>query len=336
MSDQHISLAHGSGGVLSRRLLEDKILTYFDSPLLAALGDSAHLDVAGGRIAFTTDTYVVDPPFFPGGDIGKLAVCGTVNDLAVTGAEPRFISCALVVEEGFAMDDLDRVLRSMRDAAGTSDVEIVTGDTKVVPKGKGGDVYINTAGVGSVPEERNVPSGKPAMGHSIIVSGSLGDHQAAVLARREGLNLETSVKSDCAPLTRIAEAVLRNASEVSFMRDVTRGGLATVLNESVSEAETGALLYEEEIPVKPAVRSLCEILGLDPLYMACEGRLVATVDEPSADSVCRAVQSLEDGADCTVVGQVTDRYPGKVACETAFGTRRLLQMLSGEQLPRIC
>jgi len=336
LNEQRISLAHGSGGVLSRRLLEDKILSYFDSPLLATLGDSAHLDVAGGQLAFTTDTYVVDPPFFPGGDIGKLAVCGTVNDLAVTGAEPKFISCALVIEEGFALDDLDRILDSMQKTAQEADVEVVTGDTKVVPKGKGGDIYINTAGLGIVPENGPVPAGQPEVGHSVIVSGSLGDHQAAVLARREGLNLETSVESDCAPLTNIARAVLEHAGEVSFMRDVTRGGLATVLNEVVSGGEAGALLYEKDMPVKPAVRSLCEILGLDPFYMACEGRLVATIDEGSAESVCQTIQQMEDGAECAIVGQINDRYPGKVACETAFGTRRLLQMLSGEQLPRIC
>ena len=336
MSEQRISLAHGSGGVLSRRLLEDRILSFFDSPLLAPLADSAHLDVAGGRLAFTTDTYVVDPPFFPGGDIGKLAVCGTVNDLAVTGALPKFLSCALVIEEGFALRDLDRVLESMQESAQAAGVEVVTGDTKVVPKGKGGDIYINTAGVGMVPQVGRVVSGQPAVGHRIIVSGNLGDHQAAVLARREGLNLETSVESDCAPLTDIAQTVLESADEVSFMRDITRGGLATVLNESVTDSEMGVLLRDSDIPVRQAVRSLCEILGLDPLYLACEGRLVATVDEASAGSVCRAVQGMEDGSDCVVVGEITDQYPGKVACETAFGTRRLLQMLSGEQLPRIC
>ncbi len=336
MVGEHIKLGHGSGGVLTRRLIEETVLKFFTSEHLAALPDSAWLEVAGARVAFTTDSYVVDPIFFPGGDIGKLAVFGTVNDLAVVGAVPRFISCALILEEGLPTEELTAILDSMRRAAAEAGVEVVTGDTKVVPRGKADRVFINTAGVGVVGEGGAVPGGNPRPGDAIIASGPLGDHGAAVLSQREGLKLESPVKSDCAPLTDAAQAVLRQAHRVSFMRDLTRGGLATVLNEATGEGKPGVLLDEAEIPVREEVRAICEVLGLDPLYLACEGRLAAIVDRESAAQVLDALRDVPGGEQACLIGQVSDRYAGKVALQTRLGTRRLLQMLSGEQLPRIC
>jgi hydrogenase expression/formation protein HypE len=336
MAEERIKLGHGSGGVLTRRLIEGTVLRFFGSERLAALPDSALLEMESGRLAFTTDSYVVDPIFFPGGDIGKLAVCGTVNDLSMVGALPRFISCGLILEEGLPMGDLERVLGSMQQAAREAGVEVVTGDTKVVPRGKADALFINTAGIGVVPEGVRPPGGHALPGDVIIVTGPVGDHGAAVLSRREGLNLESSVPSDCAPLTRAAQAVLEAAGRVSFMRDLTRGGLATVLNEATAPGRPGLLLEEDRIPVRQQVRAICELLGLDALYLACEGRLAALVDAASAEDVLDALRTVEGAEQSCIVGEATDRYPGRVALQTPLGTRRLLQMLSGEQLPRIC
>jgi hydrogenase expression/formation protein HypE len=314
-------------------------LPAFRSPVAARAApahDSAVLDVGGRRLAFTTDTFVVSPLFFPGGDIGRLAVFGTVNDLAVVGAIPRFISCGLILEEGLPMADLERVLGSMRDAARAAGVEVVTGDTKVVPHGKADKLFINTAGIGQVPEGVTPPGGLSRPGDVIILTGPVGDHGAAVLSRREGLNLESDVLSDCAPLTAAAQAVLGAARRVTFMRDLTRGGLATVLNEATAPGRPGMLLVEAQIPVREQVRGICELLGLDALYLACEGRLAAVVDAESADAVLGALRGVSGAEESCAIGHVTDRYPGKVAMQTPLGARRLLQMLSGEQLPRIC
>ncbi|MHC4479867.1 MAG: hydrogenase expression/formation protein HypE [Planctomycetota bacterium] len=336
MREEHIKLGHGSGGVLTRRLIEETLLKRFTSEHLAALPDSALLELDGARVAFTTDSYVVDPIFFPGGDIGTLAVFGTVNDLAVVGAVPEFISCGLIIEEGLPAAELEAVLDSMQRAAQEARVEVVTGDTKVVPRGKADQLFINTAGIGRVPEGSRVPAGNASPGDAIIVSGPVGDHGAAVLCRREGLGLESPVRSDCAPLTEAAQAVLCTAVRVPFMRDLTRGGLATVLNEATAEGEPGLLLSEAEVPVREEVRAICEVLGLDPLYLACEGRLAAVVDAQSAPDVLEALRPVPGSEQCRLVGHVSERYAGKVALETRLGTRRLLQMLSGEQLPRIC
>jgi hydrogenase expression/formation protein HypE len=336
MLEDHIKLGHGSGGVLTRRLIEETLLRFFTSPRLAPLADSAWLEVQGVRVAFTTDSYVVDPIFFPGGDIGKLAVFGTVNDLAVVGALPRFISCALILEEGLPAADLEAVLDSMSKAALAAGVEVVTGDTKVVPRGKADKLFINTAGLGVLPEGAAVPNGEAQAEDAVIVSGPVGDHGAAVLYKREGLNLESSVTSDCAPLTDAAQTVLREARRVSFMRDLTRGGLATVLNEATGRGRPGILLTEADIPVREEVRSLCEVLGLDPLYLACEGRLAAVVDAASATAVAEALRTVSGAEQSAIIGAVSEQYAGKVVLETTLGTRRLLQMLSGEQLPRIC
>ena len=335
MAEEHVKLGHGSGGVLTRRLIERTILEFFDSPRLAPLPDSAALEL-DGRLAFTTDSYVVDPIFFPGGDIGKLAVFGTVNDLAVTGAIPRYLSCGLILEEGLPFDDLRGILRSMKEAAEATGVEVVTGDTKVVPRGSADRIFINTAGIGQFADGAVTPGGQVRETDVIIVSGPLGDHGAAVLSRREGLNLESTIVSDCAPLTEVAQAVTANAERVAFMRDLTRGGLATVLNEATGGDRPGLVLDGPRIPVRDEVRAICELLGLDPLYLACEGRLAAVVDEESHEKVLAAMRETEVGAACCAIGRATREYPGEVALETEFGTKRLLQMLSGEQLPRIC
>jgi len=336
MTEPTIKLGHGSGGTLTRELIERTLLKRFTSPHLASLPDSACLPAEGQTLAFTTDSYVVDPLFFPGGDIGKLAVFGTVNDLAVVGATPRFISCSLIIEEGFPRAQLEAVLDSMQRAAREAAVSVVTGDTKVVQRGKADGLFINTAGIGWLPPDGPRPGGPMEPGDAVLVSGPLGDHGAAVLSRREGLNLRSEVESDCAPVTRIAQAILRRARRVPFLRDVTRGGLATILNEAVAGASVGMVLREEHVPFRPAVRSLCELLGLDPLYLACEGRVAAVVDAGSAEEVARAVRALPGGEGCRLVGEVTADYPGRLVAMTAFGTRRLVQMLSGEQLPRIC
>lgn len=336
MTDNTIKLGHGSGGTLTRELIEGTLLRFFDSPLLSDLPDSAVLPAATGRIAFTTDTYVVDPIFFPGGDIGKLAVCGTVNDLAVVGATPRCISCALILEEGLPQSDLEVVLSSMEDAAEVCQVEVVTGDTKVVPRGKADGIFINTAGIGIVSPEANQPGARMEAGDAVLVTGPVGDHGAAVLAQRQGLHLKSEVLSDCAPLTALARTILEGAERVSFLRDVTRGGLATILNEAAEGSGLGIVLDEETIPVRPEVRSICELLGIDPLYLACEGRLAAVLDADSADSLMEALSAVPDGDNCAIVGRVTEDYPDQLVAQTPFGTHRLIQMLSGEQLPRIC
>ena len=336
MNDGHVRLGHGSGGVLSRRLIEGTLLRHFRSPLLAALGDSAWLELGGARVALTTDSYVVDPIFFPGGDIGKLAVVGTVNDLAVAGAVPRYVTCALILEEGLPAGELQRVLASMAEAADAAGVEVVTGDTKVVPRGKADKIFVNTAGIGTPVDDAVLPGGELREGDVIVLSGPVGDHGAAVLSCREGLGLETSIESDCAPLSAAAQAVLRAARRVPFMRDLTRGGLATALCEAAAHDAPGLLADETRIPVREQVRAVCEVLGLDPLYLACEGRLAAVVDAESAPAVLEALQAVPGAEQSALIGEVTARYRGEAALRTVLGTRRLLQMLSGEQLPRIC
>jgi hydrogenase expression/formation protein HypE len=336
MAEKTIKLAHGSGGTLMHKFIREHVLGNFASPLLAPLGDSARIIVHGGPIAFTTDSYVVDPIFFPGGNIGRLAVFGTVNDLAVSGAIPKFMSCALIIEEGMSESDLDMVLAAIRDASDEAQVEIVTGDTKVVPRGKADKIFINTAGVGIVPRNGRLPDAEMQAGDVLVVSGFLGDHGAAVLSRRQGLNIEANVLSDCAPVTAAAQAVLKTAERVSFLRDVTRGGIATILNEAVEGKGLGIVIEEQAVPVRPEVRSICELLGIDPLYLACEGRIAAIVDGGSANRVVAALRDATGDGNCSIIGAVVNEHPGRVVGRTPLGTHRLIQMLSGEQLPRIC
>jgi len=329
----HVVLGHGSGGRLSAELLEQVFLPAFGRP--QALEDQATVPVPGTRIAVTTDSFVVRPLFFPGGDIGKLAVCGSVNDLAVGGARPLYLAAAFILEEGLAIDDLRRIAQSMRRACDEAEIRLVTGDTKVVDKGKGDGVFITTTAVGAVPEgcALSIASARP--GDAILVSGTLGDHGVAILSVREGIEFETPLLSDCAPITGLAQAALA-AGGVRCMRDPTRGGLSSALNEMAQASRVGVELDEGRIPLKDEVRGACEMLGLDPLYVACEGRLVASVAKEDEARVLAALRAHPQGRDAAIVGRVVAEHPGFVTVRSLVGGERVLPMLAGEQLPRIC
>lgn len=330
-----VLLAHGGGGSLSRRLIADVFLPAFENPALSRLGDSAHVELGGTRLAFTTDAYVVSPPFFPGGDIGTLAVAGTVNDLAVSGAVPRYLSCAFVLEEGLPMEDLHRVAASMAATAREAGVALVTGDTKVVERGSADGLFIATAGIGVV---RDLPHGwgSPRPGDVVLVNGPVGDHGFAVLTAREGLEFETPIRSDCAPLNGLIDALFAEGLGLRFLRDATRGGLAAVTNELAANNAWGVNLYSGAIPVSPAVRSLGEILGIDPLFAANEGKVVVVVAEEDAERALSVMRAHPRGADAAVIGVIEDGLGGLVTLDTELGGRRVLDMPLGEQLPRIC
>jgi hydrogenase expression/formation protein HypE len=336
-----VTLAHGGGGRAMRGLIEKIILPAFDNPQLATLEDQARLSIAelaalGDRLAFTTDTYVVTPIEFPGGDIGKLAVCGTVNDLAVCGARPLYLSCGLVLEEGFPLADLERVVRSMGCTAREAGVAVVTGDTKVVERGAADRVFINTAGVGVVRAGVNIAATRAQPGDAVIVNGNLGDHGIAILLARNELALSAPVQSDCQPLHSLVAAMLDVCPDIHCLRDATRGGVATVLNEFALSSKVGIRLREAELPLGDGVRGACEILGLDPLYLANEGKLVAIVPSSQADSVLAAMRDHPAGRDAAIVGEVCAQPVGHVILSTAIGGDRVVDMLVGEQLPRIC
>lgn len=331
-----IQMAHGGGGRTMRDLLEAVLLPAFGNPALDARHDAAVLALGDARIAFTTDTYVVRPRFFPGGDIGSLAVHGTVNDLAMGGAVPRALSCALILEEGFPLEELGRVLASMRGAAERCGVSIVTGDTKVVDRGHGDGLYINTAGVGLVGAGVDVRPGRVRPGDAVLVSGDLGRHGVAVLSVREGLAFESPVLSDCAPVHGLAHALLEGGVDVHCLRDPTRGGLASVLNEIAADAGVAIEAEESALPVDEGVAAACEILGLDPLYVACEGRLVAFVAGADGERALELLRERPEGRGAALIGHVQAGPAGAVILRTRMGTRRLLDLLSGEQLPRIC
>ena len=331
--DDIITLDYGSGGKKTARLIDELLVPAFSNPALEALGDGAILD-GGGKLAFSTDSFVVDPIFFPGGDIGKLAVCGTVNDLAVCGAEPKYLSCAFIIEEGLPLKELARVVQSMRDAARQAGVQIVTGDTKVVEKGRGDKLYINTAGIGFLKYPGLSPKNIRA-GDAVIVSGAVGDHGTAVMLARSGM-MEGELKSDCAALNKLCEAILRTGAAVRVLRDPTRGGVATTLNEFVEGTALGIVLEEDKIPVRPQVRAACAMLGLEPLYCANEGKLLAVVDAGDAERVLDAMRKTEEGGDAALIGYVSADVPGRLVMETSFGGKRILQKLTGAQLPRIC
>lgn len=333
MKDDVITLDYGSGGGRTAQLIEELLLPAFDNPALAPLGDGAVLDLTG-PLVFSTDSFVVDPIFFPGGDIGKLAVCGTVNDLAMCGGTPKYLSLSLLLEEGLPMEHLRKIVDSIARTAKECGVSIVTGDTKVVEKGRGDGIYINTAGVGVL----TWPGLSPANlrpGDRVILSGTMGDHGTAVMLARSGLLDGGELVSDCMPLHRLAAAAL-SAGGIRVLRDPTRGGVATTLNEFVAGSPLSIELEEDALPVSPPVRSACEMLGLDPLYCANEGKLLAAVAPKHTDAVLSALRALPGGENAAVIGAVTDRYPGKVALNTPFGGSRVLSRLSGAQLPRIC
>lgn len=341
LRDPAITLAHGSGGRAMRELVERLVVPAFDNVLLAGLEDQARIELAtlaalGDRLAFTTDSHVVSPLFFPGGDIGTLAVCGTVNDLAMAGARPLYLSCALVIEEGLPTAELERVLASMAAAARAAGVAVVTGDTKVVERGAADRLFVNTAGLGVVPAGVQLGADRGRPGDVVLVNGPLGDHAIAILLARDELALQAGVASDCQPLHGLVQAMLAAAPGLRSLRDATRGGVATVLNEFAASARVGIRLREAALPVRAEVRGACEILGLDPLYLANEGKLVAIVPPSQADALLAAMRDHPAGAGATAIGEVVAEPAGSVLLDTLFGGQRVVDMLVGEQLPRIC
>ena len=334
--EERITMSHGSGGKATHTLIEAIFLDAFRNPLLEPLEDSAQLSINGARIALTTDSYVVRPLFFPGGDIGDLAVNGTVNDLSVAGATPLYLSAGFILEEGFPVADLTRVVESMRKAAEAAGVHIVTGDTKVVERGKADGCYINTAGVGVIERDVTLGVATAQPGDAILVSGPIGDHGITIMLARGELDIEADLESDTAPLNGLVAALLDVVPGTRAMRDATRGGVATILNEIAKDADVGVLVSEDDIPVRAQVRGAAELLGIDPMYVACEGRLVAVVPGDEASAALRALRDHPDGEQASVIGHVTSDQPGIVRLKTAFGGTRIVDLLVGDPLPRIC
>ncbi len=333
MNDK-VLLAHGSGGKLSHDLVES-FLPLFDNKLLNKLDDSAVFQTEG-RLAFTTDSYVVSPIFFPGGDIGKLAVCGTVNDLSMSGATPLYLSLSLIIEEGLSLDDLQRVLASVKKAAEEASVNVITGDTKVVNRGSADKLFINTSGIGVVPPGVDISGSNARPGDSVILSGTIGDHGIAVMSQREGLEFSSPVESDCAPLHGLVADMLKVCRQIHCLRDPTRGGLASTLNELAGQSGVGIKIEEEKIPVREGVRAACELLGLDPLYVANEGKLVAIVPAAEAGYIVDIMRKNSYGKQAVIIGEVVAEHPGRVVMKTSLGASRIVDMLVGELLPRIC
>lgn len=336
-----ITMAHGAGGKAMRDLIEDVFVGTFANPDLEQLEDQARFDLAelmqsGAKLAFTTDSYVVDPVEFPGGDIGSLAVNGTVNDIAVSGALPKYLSCGMILEEGLDVELLRRVVKSMKDAADKAGVTIVTGDTKVVPKGKGDKIFINTSGIGVIPAGIDISASNCRVGDKIIVNGLIGDHGAAILNARGDLALDVELETDCQALHELVQTMLRVCPQVHAIRDASRGGVATVLCEFAESSNVSIRLQEEHIPVRDTVRGVCEILGLDALYFANEGKLVASVPADAAEAVLDAMRAHPAGQDSAIIGEVIESKYNRVLVKTHFGGERILDMLVGEQLPRIC
>jgi len=350
MNQDRILLAHGSGGRLSHELIEQLFLKHFGNPTLLQLDDSAVVDIPAARprasrstdrqprIAFSTDSYVISPLFFPGGDIGKLAVCGTVNDLSMSGARPLWLSAGFIIEEGLPLADLEQIVASMALTAAHADVQVVTGDTKVVDRGSADKLFINTAGVGLVPPGIAIAGDQARPGDVILLNGAIGDHGMTIMTLREGLLFDSPLESDCAPLNGLVADLLKAlpAGSIHCLRDPTRGGLATTLNELAARSQAGIEIDETSLPVREPVRAACELLGLDPLYVANEGKLVAIVAAEAADAALTALRAHRYGRDSAIVGQVVGAHPGRVVLRTALGARRIVDMLVGEQLPRIC
>lgn len=334
MSDP-ILLAHGSGGKLSHDIIEKNLLPQLTNPLLARLDDSAVFDLSG-RLAFTTDSYVVNPIFFPGGDIGKLAVCGTVNDLAMCGATPLYLSLSLIIEEGFALDELKMIVDSIRATTEEAGVKIITGDTKVVNRGSADKLFINTSGIGIIPQNIDISGANAQVGDKIILSGTIGDHGIAVMSQREGLKFAVPIQSDCAPLNKLVSQMLNSSPQIHCLRDPTRGGLAGTLNEFAKQSEVGIKIEEERIPVYDGVRAACELLGFDPLYVANEGKLVSIVPSRDTEKVLTKMRQNPYGTDASIIGEVINEHKKRVIMKTRLGTSRIIDMLSGELLPRIC
>jgi hydrogenase expression/formation protein HypE len=330
-----ILLAHGSGGKLAHDLIVKNFVSALDNPLLSQMDDAAVFDVKH-RLAFTTDSYVVNPIFFPGGNIGKMAVCGTVNDLATSGAQPLYLSLAFIIEEGLPLQDLKRVVESIKATADEAGVKIVTGDTKVVNRGSADELFINTSGIGIIPEGLNISGSNAKPGDKVILSGTIGDHGIAVLSKREGLSFATNLESDCAPLADLVANMLKASRNIHSLRDPTRGGLATTLNELAEQSKVGIRIEETKIPVKDAVLGACEMLGLDTLYVANEGKMVAIVAAEDAGKILKAMQKHRYGKDAAIIGEVVADHPGRVVMKTLLGSSRIVDMLVGDLLPRIC
>lgn len=331
-----IGLVHGSGGEASKRLVEEMVGTYLANPVIEALDDSATLDLDGVRVAFTTDSYVIDPIFFPGGDIGSLSVHGTVNDLSMVGARPVAITLALILEEGLPMEDLHKILGSVKRSAAEAGILVAGGDTKVVERGSADKIFINTAGIGLIAGGLKISSANARPGDVVILSGSIGDHGIAVVSKREGIEFDTDIVSDSAPLNGLVASMLEVATDIHVMRDPTRGGLATSLNEIAQKSGVGVVVEEAAVPVKPQVTQACDMLGFDPFYLANEGKLVAFVPEGRAAALLDVMHRSPYGCDAALIGRVVSDNPGLVILETGVGGRRILSPLTGELLPRIC
>ena len=336
MKPDKIMLDHGSGGKISHRLTTDILLPVFNNPILAQLNDGAIFELEGTRFAFSTDSYTVDPIFFPGGNIGDLAVNGTVNDVAMCGGDPVYLSVGLIIEEGFSMADFEKILNAMGKAAEIAGVTVVTGDTKVVPKGAVDKIFINTSGIGLIPPNVDIASHHAKPGDRIILSGTIADHGITILTRREGLSFKTSITSDTAPLNHMVKQMLTAGQGIRVLRDPTRGGVGTALNEIAEKSKMGIKIYEEKIPLKKEVVAACELLGFDPLYLANEGKLLAFVSAKDTAAVLAAIQTNPYGKDGAVIGKVVEDHVGKVILKTRIGGLRIVDMLAGEQLPRIC
>jgi hydrogenase expression/formation protein HypE len=333
--EDKILLAHGGGGKLSHDLVKQNFVPLFDNTFLNKLDDSAVFELKG-RLAFTTDSYVVNPIFFPGGDIGRLAVCGTVNDLSMSGAVPKYLSIALIIEEGLLMSDLKRVIGSIKKAAQEAGVKVVTGDTKVVNKGSADKLFINSAGVGVIPSGVDISGSNARVGDKIILSGSIGDHGIAVISQREGLQFSSTIKSDCAPLNKLVAGMLDSSVEIRCLRDPTRGGLSSTLNEFAESSRVGIRIEEQSLPVHEGVQAACELLGFDPLYVANEGKLVAVVAANGVEKLVEAMRRNKYGKEAAIIGEVVSEHPGRVVIKTRMGASRIVDMMVGEQLPRIC
>ncbi len=331
-----IVLGHGSGGKMAADLIAKTFLPAFDNPALRAGDDGAVVEVPAGRIVLSTDSHVVAPLFFPGGDIGHLAVCGTVNDVAVMGATPLYLTVGFILEEGLPLDTLQRVVNSMKQAAAEAGVQIVSGDTKVVQRGKADGLYVSTSGVGILPEGRIIGGAQARPGDVVLLSGPMGDHGVAVLAARGELGFETDIQSDCAPLNGLIADLLAACPDVHVLRDPTRGGVATTLNEIAKQSGVGITLFEKTLPVRPAVAAVCEMLGFDPLYVANEGKVLVILPRESADRALAALHASKYGRGAVLIGEVTESPPGRVLMKTAIGATRVVDMLAGEMLPRIC
>lgn len=335
MSDK-ILLSHGSGGKQTNSLISDLFFKYFNNSILNEMNDAAQITLEGNRIAFTTDSFVVNPIFFNGGNIGKLAVCGTVNDIAVSGANPLFLSSAFIIEEGFEISKLEEIVKSMAEEAERAGVKIVAGDTKVVEKGSADGVFINTTGIGIIRDDVNIKASNAKPGDVIIVNGTLGDHGMTIMCERNGLGFEGDIKSDCASLNGLIDSMLQVCTDIHVLRDATRGGVAAVLNEIAQASEVSIKLSEKSIPVSEEISGVCELLGLEPLYIANEGKLCAFVPEEYAEEVLEAMKSHPLGINSAIIGKVVEDSNSKVYIDTIVGGQRIVDMPSGQQLPRIC